>query len=229
MIKYAVSKRLSIHFNTNANLLDEEKSRAILNSDLDMIIFSVDGACKETYAKIRLGGDFDKVTANIKRFLALKKQMGRDKPRTILQTIIMQSTRDEVGTVIDTWNPLVDEVSVSAVTEYGSIGGVSLVHVNRDSPRIPCPLLWISLSVLWNGDVTVCCNDMGGDMVIGNITENSLRNLWQNDRLNEMRKILRKGKPGKFPRCDRCEVINVDLLIKKKKLVAGMAGSAGGR
>jgi molybdenum cofactor biosynthesis enzyme MoaA len=167
MVKYASDKGLSVSFNTNANLLDEEKARAILRSGLDKIVFSVDGNCKDTYSKIRVGGDFDKVTANIRRFLSLKKEMGLIKPKTILQTIIMTSTRDEIKAVIDAWHPLVDEVSVSAVAEYGDVDRVSLLKRNRHSARIPCPLLWISQSIQWNGDVTVCCNDMGGDLVIG--------------------------------------------------------------
>ncbi len=227
MIRYARSKGLTVSFNTNANLLDEAKSRAILESGPDKIVFSVDGACKETYEKIRVGGNFDTVTANIKRFLALKKEIGLDKPRTVFQTIIMKGTENEIGTVIDTWHPLVDEVSVAAVAEYGHIGGVSLVKRNRKSPRIPCPLLWFSLSIQWNGDVTVCCNDMGGELVIGNITRDNLKSLWQSDKLNEMRRILRKGQTGKIPRCDRCEAINVDLIRQKKALVAGVASKAG--
>jgi radical SAM protein with 4Fe4S-binding SPASM domain len=229
MIKYARSKGLSVSFNTNANLLDEAKARAILESGLDKIVFSVDGACQETYEKIRVGGNFATVTENLKRFLALKKEMGLDKPRTVFQTIIMKGTENEIGTVIDTWHPLVDEVSVAAVAEYGDVGGVSLVRRNRKSPRIPCPLLWFSLSVQWNGDVTVCCNDMGGELVIGNITRDSLKDLWQSDRLNTMRRVLRKGEKGRIPRCDRCEAINVDLIRRKKALVAGVADRAGGK
>ena len=68
MIEYAKNKGLMVGFNTNANLLDEQKSRALLNSKLDSIIFSVDGASKETYEKIRLKGDYDIVTKNIKTF-----------------------------------------------------------------------------------------------------------------------------------------------------------------
>jgi hypothetical protein len=44
-----------------------------------------------------------------------------------------------------------------------------------------------------------------------------------------MRKILRNGISGKIPRCDRCEAINVDLIIKKKELVASIVNSAGGK
>ena len=37
-----------VSFNTNANLLDEQKAQAILGSNLDGIILSVDGPNKET-------------------------------------------------------------------------------------------------------------------------------------------------------------------------------------
>jgi radical SAM protein with 4Fe4S-binding SPASM domain len=229
MIKYAKSRGLLVSFNTNANLLFEAKSRDILNSSPDNIIFSVDGASKETYEKIRLRGNYRTVTENIEKFLSLKKNGGLEKPKIKLQTIIMRDTRDEINAVVERWYPLVDEVSVTTVMEYGSIRGLSPLQKNPKSPKIPCFMLWYSLSILWNGDVTICCNDMGGELVIGNIADHSLKELWESDKINEIRRMFRTGELSAIPKCDKCEATNIDLIIKKKALVASVAGIAEGR
>jgi len=187
----------------------------------------VDGANKETYEKIRLGGNYDIMIKNIKKFLSLKKESELKKPKTILQTMIMKSTENQIKTVIEMWRPLVDEVSVVAVTEYGDVHGLSLVQGEPDSHKIPCSLLWFSLTILWNGDVTVCCSDIGGELIIANILENDLRHIWNSDKLNEMRRIHRKRLLEKVPRCNECESINVDLKRKKATLVSKVVGALG--
>lgn len=224
MVKYVRSKGLLVSFNTNAELLSQQKSQDILEGGLDEIIFSVDGANKETYENIRLRGNYDITIKNIKKFLSLKENLKLARPKTILQTIIMKDTKDQIGAIVDMWHPLVDEVKVVPVTEYGSISGLSLVHGDRDSHKIPCSLLWFSMSVLWNGDVTICCNDIGGELVIGNALENDLGSLWNSNKLNGIRRIHRKGEWEKVPRCNKCEFINVVLIMKKNVLVSEVAG-----
>lgn len=224
MGKYARSKGLLVGFNTNAELLSKQKSQDILEGGFDEIIFSVDGANKETYENIRLKSNYDIAIKNIKRFLSLKYTLKLERPKTILQTIIMKDTKDQIGAIVDMWHPLVDEVKVVPVNEYGSISGLSLVHGDRDSHKISCSLLRFSMSVLWNGDVTICCNDIGGELVIGNALENELGSLWNSSKLNEIRRIHRKGEWEKVPRCNKCEVINIDLIMKKNALVSEVIG-----
>ncbi len=94
MLRYSKKKGLRVDFNTNANSLTEEKAKAILESGLDKIVFSVDGVSAATYEKVRRGGNYDRVLRNIKRFTHLKNTGKYDKPETGLQTIIMNGTEE---------------------------------------------------------------------------------------------------------------------------------------
>ncbi|MEX2720399.1 MAG: radical SAM/SPASM domain-containing protein [Candidatus Wukongarchaeota archaeon] len=60
-----------------------------------------------------------------------------------------------------------------------------------------CKSLFRTCVILWNGDVTLCCHDLKGKRVIGNIKNNSLKDIWNCDKYKKLRK---KG----F--CDNCEV-----------------------
>lgn len=60
-----------------------------------------------------------------------------------------------------------------------------------------CKSLFRTCVILWNGDVTLCCHDLKGKKVIGNIYYNSLKDIWNCD---EYKKLRKKG----F--CDNCEV-----------------------
>lgn len=87
MIEYTAKMGISTSLHTNATLLDENKSRMILKSGLDLLSFSFDGYEKETYERIRVNSYFDKTLRNIIRFLEIKKENDKKKPFTILEMI----------------------------------------------------------------------------------------------------------------------------------------------
>jgi sulfatase maturation enzyme AslB (radical SAM superfamily) len=87
MARYAHDKGLTVKFHTNGTLLDEEKAYQLIESGIDQFSFSFDGYKKETYERIRVGGNFDKTVNNIIRFLEIKKKLGSKKPFTILELI----------------------------------------------------------------------------------------------------------------------------------------------
>ena len=65
-IKYAKQKGIfDTMFNTNATLLTEEMSYALLESGLDDIFFSVDSIIPEKFNKIRKGAEFNQVVENL--------------------------------------------------------------------------------------------------------------------------------------------------------------------
>ena len=53
-------------FTTNATLLNDTISKKIIDSGVDVVFFSVDGASKETFEKIRVGANFERVKENIR-------------------------------------------------------------------------------------------------------------------------------------------------------------------
>ena len=55
MVDYASENGLQVGMSTNGTLLNEKISERILNSKLDFLTLSLDGATEESYDKIRPG------------------------------------------------------------------------------------------------------------------------------------------------------------------------------
>ncbi|MFH1462059.1 MAG: radical SAM protein [bacterium] len=72
MISYTKTKRLLTGITTNGSLLSLEKSKELLNADLDYLTLSIESLDKETYEKIRLGASLDNVKKNIEIFIKQK-------------------------------------------------------------------------------------------------------------------------------------------------------------
>lgn len=63
-----------------------------------------------------------------------------------------------------------------------------------------CVNPWVTMEILPNGDVATCRDYP--DYVVGNIKEDNILNIWNNERYRKFRTVLKKE--GLFPICSRC-------------------------
>jgi len=92
-------------FTTNGTLLNPERVEKIVGLGTDVIVFSIDGATKETYEAIRKGADFEKVLDNIRLLNLVKKRAGHsdphDKPEWMINFVVMQQNYHEMPKIMD--------------------------------------------------------------------------------------------------------------------------------
>ncbi|GAX60411.1 Fe-S oxidoreductase [Candidatus Scalindua japonica] len=204
----------------NAMLLTEEKAQKIIDSGLDLILFSIDAARKETFEKIRKGADYDKVVTNIERFIKMRNELSQEKPWIEVNICLMKENVDELPLIIEKWGQLVERVKICPV--------VPLEHTNDnlivDAPtyngkKKACDFLWTRMVVLSNGDVTVCCADKDGDMSVGNAQKSSLKELWNSDKIRRIREIHFSKKFEKLPLCKQCCMVDEDWFNAEKAII----------
>lgn len=193
-IDYCHKNNVRVAIPTNATALTEEKSKRLLELGLDHIIFSFDGADKETYEKIRKNANFDTTIKNIKKFLELKQCGDYKKPYTILQLIVMNLNSNKVDDFMKQWqgHPGIDEIDIKPVNSWGSqVNDAKVgtpVYGSQDK-RPPCYLLWHSVLVLQDGTITPCCRDFDGKLALGNVNHESLKSIWNGKKMRELRRM----------------------------------------
>lgn len=203
MVKYAKDKGiLEVQFNTNGLPLTEKKSEELIEAGLDRIIFSVDGATKETYEKIRAGSNFDTVVSNIRKFVEIRDGMGLKRPCVRVQMVKMKENEHEVEEFIKTWIDVANRVAVTTKREPFEKGAGR----TRKLEHFTCPQIWQRMVVLWDGDVVMCCGDWHAEYVLGNAKKTSLHELWQSEKLNMARETQAEGRFDDIPVCSKCEV-----------------------
>lgn len=75
---------IDLGFYTNFVLMTEEMAELIIKSGVSYINASIDGASKESYEKIRVGGKWDILTEKLRMFQAMKKKLNSPTPRVNL-------------------------------------------------------------------------------------------------------------------------------------------------
>jgi radical SAM protein with 4Fe4S-binding SPASM domain len=199
MVKYAKNNGIiEVQFNTNGLLLDEEISRELIKAGIDRIIFSFDGATKETYEKIRTGSNFEKVMGNIKRFVDIKNLMGKKRPCTRIQMVKTKENVHEINKFISMWTPVVNRVAISTRREpQGN---------KKENEHFPCPQIWQRMVVCWDGDVRACCGDWHGEIKLGDANKQDIYEIWHSKKYEWLRKMHSSGKFNDISVCEKCEV-----------------------
>ena len=94
------SHGLYITLNDNFTLMTETAARRIIGLGVDQIFLSLDGATKETYEKIRIGADFDKVIANARRLIRLKKDLRKKRPEIKINAVVCSTNYRELPAIV---------------------------------------------------------------------------------------------------------------------------------
>jgi radical SAM protein with 4Fe4S-binding SPASM domain len=113
---------------------------------------------------------------------------------------------------IDQWTPVVDFFSIQ---QYGNTfeGEYARDRSRLFSPKNPyhpepglrCAQPNKRAMVRHNGDVIPCCDASGLHLVIGNIHQASLKEIWQGARARELRSLHRQGRWADDPICRACQ------------------------
>ncbi|MFQ5457121.1 MAG: radical SAM/SPASM domain-containing protein [Myxococcota bacterium] len=207
MVREAKKVGLQVGLSTNCTMLNEERAQAVVDSGLDFIVLSMDGAIKETYEKVRKNGDFEAVRQNITNMLATKARAGRG-PFTVLQLIKMTETQAEVDAFTGYWkNMAPDSVFVKKLWTWdGKAEDINRLGIEEmpDAVNTVCHALWKQLVVHWNGEVIPCCTDIEGKLHLGNVREQSLREIWNGAPMRALRRAHTEGRRKGLDPCDGC-------------------------
>ena len=144
----------------------------ILNSGLDEIKISFDGANKEEFEKIRFPLKFDTVVNNIKRLVSIRNTL-----QSSLKIEVACSSTSDKSETIQSLENCVDKFSFGKLHNWADS---ELVHSGRSGIRKPCTRIWRTFTVLSNGKASLCCLDYEGQVTLGNVCESSISEIWKN-------------------------------------------------
>lgn len=207
MIRSAAEKKIYTATSTNAHYLDDEAAKETVASGLDRLIISLDGTTQETYQSYRIGGKLSKVIEGTKNILRWKKELKSKTPHVIFQFLVVRHNEHQIEEVEKLAKELgVDEVKLKTAQIYDFEGGSDLIPINEKYSRYKrnlhgqysiknglldeCWKMWHSCVVTWDGKVVPCCFDKDAHFVLGDLNENSFREIWEGEKYHQFRKSL---------------------------------------
>src|SRR5258708_7606557 len=101
MIRYLKGRGTYVLFNSNGILLNTRRGQELIDAGLDEYRLSMDGATRETYARVRGVDAFDKIWRNIRAFMVMKQEQNASKPVVSLWFTAMKENLHELPGLVD--------------------------------------------------------------------------------------------------------------------------------
>jgi len=200
---------------TNGSLLDRRRAKELLAAGVSSISVSIDAVHEETYRRVRPGLDFARVVSNTQRLIRLA-------PRGVVEARFLRQRANvaESEEFVRFWRSQGATTWVLGMTNRaGSLERFSelraptpLVQPIQDSgspgQHAPCLFSPITfLNVLQDGRVVLCCHDWSHEHLLGDLSKQSLEELWQSDEINRVRHLIWEGRYSEIPGCSRCSLV----------------------
>ena len=227
MINYASEHKMFTLLSTNGNIHPE--AEAVVNSGLDSLIISLDGASQDTYNKYRVNGELSKVLDFAKALVAARKNLNKINPLLRWQFLVMKHNEHEIEQIKQKAKKLgVDNLVLKTVQIYSKDDIAKFLPENPRYRRynvkgdnfelkagIPnrCPRIWANCVINWDGEMAICCFDKDVTIKIGNIADTPLIELWHSKRFNQFRKSILKNRKA-YEICRNCGE-SVKMKIKQ--------------
>jgi radical SAM protein with 4Fe4S-binding SPASM domain len=198
---------LLLHITTNGTVLTEAQIDKLLDIGLDSITFSMQGLTEKEYAYMRKNNKLLEITEKIK-YLAEKR---KNKPHIQISTTISnRDNKQDVEEFKRKWSDYADLVTVG-VTSWTRVAkmqpniyDITGIKPDEKKEHLPCQDILTKMCIYSNGDVTVCCDDTEGKMVLGNVMKDKMKELWDSEAYKGLRLLLKNMKMDMFELCKNC-------------------------
>lgn len=204
-------REMNPEISTNGHFLDRETCLKLASSPLRRIIISYDGVTPEVYNIYRRGGDHARVTDGIRRLSGVISEMGSSL-KIELQFLLHSGNEKEASDAA---------VFASSVRAEFRIKGIQVIDIERagewmpadsrrsrylmdqgkwkaaGSPARGCMRMWTTAVITTDGDVVPCCYDKNAVHAMGNLNNNTFRDIWHGDKYVSFRNAVIRSRGEK--------------------------------
>ncbi|MGD0340131.1 MAG: radical SAM/SPASM domain-containing protein [Bacteroidales bacterium] len=189
---------------TNGHFLSDENAEKLAVSGLKKIVISLDGMDQQTYSSYRVNGDFDKVVSGIRKVSeAVRKHSSPMK--IVIQFLVNRNNEHQIKKVrkfASEVNATLRIKSMQIINKedfgrwlpsedrFSRYENKCNTYTLKNSYPNRCARLWLSPVLTWDGKVLPCCFDKNADHIMGDLNEDSFREIWTGPEYRIFRKSV---------------------------------------
>lgn len=208
-IDYARSKGIYVSSSTNGHFLGGLNAASTVASGLNRLIISVDGTDQQAYESYRKGGSLNTVIQGIQNLADAKQRAGSRTPEIIIQFLVLRPNQHQIRDIRKKgleWGG--NRVEIKSAQFYDFENGNPLMpdegrfsrYKSKGQFRIKntlpghCFRMWTGCVVTWDGKIVPCCFDKDASHLLGDIKNNSFREIWKGPKYKDFRRMILKGR-----------------------------------
>jgi radical SAM protein with 4Fe4S-binding SPASM domain len=205
----------SVEIVTNGTGLTSGRFEKLVQSGLDTITISLSAFTQATYEKLIEGLSWTQVIRNLEA-VAASPSLART--NVFLRYVRQNGNEHEFRPFKRYWEGRGLNVSNYEVNNRAG----TLQDYEKQQPiksflfkrarksmgrkvfKSACPHAFGIMHVLTNGDVPLCANDWHNRHILGNVREQSIREIYNSPRMNEFRELMEQGRFDEIDACRDC-------------------------
>lgn len=203
-------KESKVVITTNGSFLNKRVVDELVKyNPLDALYISFQGVEKEGYEETMRGSlKFEETMENVLYLISKLKESTAKSPFKVVVTMVATNKVDpkkalkfwkEKG-VEAKWTPL--ENRGGNISEFKN-----LIPEKFEARRfVNCTRLFKQAYILFNGDMVLCCTDYSRKVVLGNVFETSIEEVWNSRKAKAIRRLFFEGRLDEIPLCKDCEI-----------------------
>lgn len=195
---------------TNGNWIKKEVPHQLIKSNIDLIEISIDAGGKEMYEKSRINGNYEHLISNLQELYKYKVEL-KSKTMINIRLMVRPSELNKYNQEISFWSQFADQVMPQYLTkinntQYNNDLFLPIQNLQQSYPK--CSLPFMHLEVKHTGEVLMCYYSQfqtgGKGLVIGNVNDSSIAELWNSPTMKQYREAHRKRIESKMQVCKGC-------------------------
>ena len=217
-VRYATDEGVDVRMTTNANLLDKETSRQLLEAGLKGVAFSVSDMGEDYELVYNL--NFEKTHTNIVDFMGLRESYPENSIGVSVSIVIHDLNKGKIDEMKKYWTDL--GIGYAFEFEQNNRGGAcdnahyfigndqydtearDLLMERGGSSLCAAPFFFVFIG--WSGQYYICCSDYKKETPLGTVFEHSIES---------MDSIKLEAMKGYMPACSVCNIEPVNAVREK--------------
>lgn len=181
-----------VYLTTNGALATPKRVKKVIEAGIDSIKFSINAGTREMYKIIHGKDDFDTVMENL-NYIANYRKTNNKNFKIFVSYIATRYSTLERNILEDKLSDIIDQIVFIDVRNQGGMmyeinDYLALDNHENKIENLPCPLLFNSLHITYEGYLTACCIDFQNYLTVGNLNNNSIKEVWYSDEFINLRK-----------------------------------------
>ncbi|MDY7000168.1 MAG: radical SAM/SPASM domain-containing protein [Thermodesulfobacteriota bacterium] len=194
MIAYAAARIKNVSFLTNAFYIDDEVMDCLIENRLSYLAVSFDGI-GEIYEAVRAPAKFKENYKRLQKLLGKRKEAGSRLPQVRVCTV-WPAIRENPEAYARTMEKVSDYM---VKNPYINFAGPMTIK-----PDFICQYPWERIVVAFNGKAQCCTGWNADDIILGNVMDKSVKEMWLSPRMDRIRELHAQGGRMRLSSCSKC-------------------------
>ncbi len=193
---------------TNGHFLSADNCEKLVKSGLNKLIISLDGTDQEIYSLYRVNGNINSVLGGIEALSEVRSRI-KSTLQVEIQFLVNRLNEHQITQAEQLAKKnkavlrlksmqIIDNKDIEKwLPQNGRFNRYKLKngeYIIRNSFPNRCARLWFNPVITWDGKVIPCCFDKDAEHVMGDLNQDSFRDIWNGPKYRIFRKSILSGR-----------------------------------